>query len=307
MLSNFLNKKNNSIFLILFITSYILSIAFFSIAQENLKDVEIFKDISYTDIKGTETYLTSLDIYKPAFATKECPVIVFVHGGNWFQGDKGGLDHKAKYFTKSGWILVNVNYRLSPEVMHPVHTQDVAKAIAWVYYNITNYKGDSDKIFIIGYSSGAHIAALVATDEKYLKGEGLGLEILKGIILLESAYYDIPKRIASEPYDLTMHQMAFGDNPDLWYDASPINHIEKDKNIPSFLLVHTELNERHHFQAVGLAQALQRSGIFARTYYAKDKDHVSLNNDLGKQDDNTTKAIWKFLNEIYNENRKNQK
>jgi len=287
------NMKDHK-FIVLFIIIFVLSFILLAKAHEEFKDIEIFKDIPYAKIKGTDPNLTSLDIYTPVIG-EDCPVLVFVHGGFWIQGDKGDLNYKAKAFTKAGWILVNINYRLSPDVMHPVHAQDVAKAIAWVYYNISDYHGDPQGIFVMGHSSGAHLAALVATDEHYLKEEGIGLEVLKGIILLESAYYDIPKRIASEPYNRTIHQMVFGNDPELWYDASPINHVAEDKDIPSFLLVHTELNERHHYQALALAETLQNSGIYARVYYAEDKDHVSLNNDLGKSGDNTTKTIFQFL------------
>jgi len=182
--------------------------------------------------------------------------------------------------------------------MHPVHAKDVAKAIAWIYYNISDFNGDPQNIFLMGYSAGAHLAALIATNESYLEEEGIGLGILKGIILLESAYYDIPKRVTSEPYNRTTHQMVFGNDPELWYDASPINYIAKNKKIPPFLIVHTELNERHHYQALALKNTLQNSDIYTQIYYAKDNDHMSLNNDLGKPEDNTTRIIIQFLNKI---------
>jgi len=290
------NAKNHK-FIILFITIFALPFVLPSIAHEEFKDIEIFKEIPYAEIKGANSNLTHLDIYTPVIG-ENCPVLIFVHGGTWIQGDKGDLNYKAKTFTNAGWILVSVNYRLSPEVMHPVHTQDVAKAIAWVYHNISDYRGDAQYIFVMGYSAGAHLAALVATDEHYLEEEGIGLKVLKGIILLESAYYDIPKRLASEPYNSTIHQMIFGNDPELWYEASPINHVAEDKDIPPFLLIHTELYERHYFQALALVKALQNSGIYAQLYYAEDKDHVSLNNDLGKFGDNTTEIILQFLTNI---------
>ena len=72
-------------------------------------------------------------------------------------------------------------------------------------------------------------------------------------------------------------------------------------NIPPFLLIHTKLNERHHFQAIALAKALQNTGIYAQIYHTQDKDHVTLNNDPGKAGDNTTRIIFQFLSNVLND------
>lgn len=300
---NIIKHKFVVLYILVFTVFFVHSII--AIALTESEDIKIFKNLLYTEIQGLTPNLTSLDIYT-SLLDENLPVLIFVHGGYWIQGDKGNLSSKAKTFIKAGCILVSINYRLSPEVMHPVPAQDVARAIAWVYYNISDFNGDPQNIFLMGYSAGAHLAALMATDEHYLEEEGIGLEILKGIILLESAYYDIPKRLTSEPYNRTIHQMAFGNDPALWYDASPINHITKNKDIPPFLIVHTELNERHQYQALALKETLQNSDIYAQIYYAKDKDHVSLNNDLGKPEDNTTRIIIQFLKNILHDFKENE-
>jgi arylformamidase len=95
-------------------------------------------------------------------------------------------------FVSTGFVYVAINYRLPPAVHHPTHARDVAKALAWVADNIGRYSGDPERIYAMGHSAGAHLAALVATDESYLKREGYSLKTIKGDILLDVGAYDIP-------------------------------------------------------------------------------------------------------------------
>ena len=91
--------------------------------------------------------------------------MVYVHGGGWKRGDKSRVGEKVEFFTGRGWVFVSVNYRLLPEGAHPANVNDVARALAWVHDHATDYGGDPDRLFLMGHSAGAHLAALVATSE----------------------------------------------------------------------------------------------------------------------------------------------
>ena len=150
----------------------------------------VTRDVPYA-APGGDPKLNSLDIYAPEGKTK-CPVVVFIHGGGWQIGDKrSGAQAKGKGFPEQGYVFVSINYRLAPKVKHPVLAQDVAKAIAYVHANIGKYGGDPDRIFVMGHSAGAHLAALVSTDDRYLNAEGLTLKTLRGTILLDGGSYDM--------------------------------------------------------------------------------------------------------------------
>jgi len=256
----------------------------------------VFKDIPYIRIEGFEQKFTSLDIYKPT-AENDLPVLIFLHGGFWIQGDKGNYDYKAKAFIRENWIYISANYRLAPEAAFPANAEDVARAIAWVYENISAYGGNPNKLFLMGFSAGAHLAALVSTNEKYLFQHEMGLDIIKAVVLLETAYYDIPWRVMTEPYEKMIHSMAFGDDIIDWYKASPIHHIEPNKNIPPSLIIHTEKFERHHWQAVRLAEKLRQNGYIAQTYHASNFNHTELTTELGKPGDKIIENILDFLNQ----------
>jgi len=152
----------------------------------NTGGVRKFLNLPYATIPGVNPNLLSLDVYAPATGQNH-PVIVMVHGGGWQRGDKANANiatNKYRHFTQAGYVFVSINYRLSPAVKHPAHVQDVAKALAWVAKNINRYSGNPARIYLMGHSAGAHLAALVATDQRYLEAAGENLQLLKGVILL---------------------------------------------------------------------------------------------------------------------------
>jgi len=292
------NTKNHK-FVILFIIIFTLPFAFPAIAQEEFKDIEIFKDIPYMEIKDVNPKFTSLDIYTPVIG-ENYPVIVFIHGGTWSLGDKGSLNYKTIAFTKANFVYVSINYRLSPDIKHPIHASDVAKAITWIYNHISDYGGDPHNIFLLGHSAGGHLAALIATDEHYLKDLGFSTKIIRGVIGLDSAAYHLPTLFESEPENYYLFEMAFGDNPEMWEKASPIYYVEKGKNIPPFLLIYAGDREVSKIVNLAFAQALQIANYQIHLYYASDKDHISVERDLGKLGDNTIEKIFQFIHKYKN-------
>ena len=90
-----------------------------------------------------------LDVYSPNGA-KNLPVVFWIHGGGWQQGDKTDIQIKPKVFSERGFIFVSTNYRLLPHVEMDVLIRDVAKAFGWTYRNIAKYGGDPQRFFCDG-------------------------------------------------------------------------------------------------------------------------------------------------------------
>ncbi len=253
----------------------------------------------YAKEKGVDENLLSLDVYAPKKG-KNHPVMVFIHGGGWRKGDKANKvvsRIKAPHFVGAGYVLVSINYRLSPKVKHPTHVQDVAKALGYVHKNITKYGGDPKKIFIMGHSAGAHLAALVAVDERYLKAEGKDLGLLSGVVLLDSAAYDIPrfvKDLKAGPQMIAMYKAAFGPEKN-WKDASPRTHVAPQKNIPPFLIFHTGNRLAGATLSRELANALNKAGSPSQAVHAWDKTHGTMNSDIGRPGDWSTQMVMAFL------------
>ncbi len=117
-------------------------------AKEKPFEVKTVRDVSYYDGPDAHKTKHKLDLFLPK-DKKDFPVLLFVHGGGWRHGDKdflGIYSAIGNMFAEHGIGAVVINYRLSPEVMHPEHIKDVAKAFAWTYKNIATYGGQKDNI-----------------------------------------------------------------------------------------------------------------------------------------------------------------
>ncbi len=140
-------------------------------------EVESKRDITYFDGEAADRNKHKLDLYLPK-GKKDFPVVMFVHGGAWVFGDRnffGVYEALGKMFARHGVGAAVISYRLSPGVQHPEHVKDVARAFAWTHKHIADYGGRADELFVCGHSAGGHLISLLATDESYLKAEGLSL------------------------------------------------------------------------------------------------------------------------------------
>jgi len=254
-------------------------------------------NIPYADRVGTRSNLTSLDLYVPD-AGSGFPVVVWVHGGAWQTGDKRNVGYKPQAFTDAGYLMASVNYRLSPAVEHPAHAEDVAASLAWIYGHIDRYGGDPTQIFLTGHSAGAHLVALVATDERYLARHGLDLELIAGVVCLDGPY-DIPARVAEgSPVAEANISRVFGESPEVWWDASPVAHADQGKGIPPFLVVTAGRWGVSYRQAERLVDALTSVGVSVDRHHAPDSDHFSLNRNLGRAGDPVTASVLEFFHTV---------
>jgi arylformamidase len=259
-------------------------------------------NIPYARMSGVDPNLLSLDIYRPKSSSTNAqkPVVVMIHGGGWRTGDKGSESQgrqKASFFTGNGFVYVSANYRLSPAVQHPAHVEDVAKALSWIFDNIASYGGDPKQIFLVGHSAGAHLAALVTADKAYLNSLGKSPSMLSGVILLDSAGYDIPRLLenfSDGPLPRPLYEGAFGKDRQTWIQASPIQYVQRGEVLPPFLVFYTD-REVSETISKEFVEALQKAKIPAAAVSAKAKSHRTLNHDIGRPEDGPSKLILEFL------------
>jgi acetyl esterase/lipase len=196
-------------------------------------------------------------------------------------------------------VLVSINYRFLPAVSLKDMMGDIAKAIRWVHEHAVEHRGNPNSLIIMGHSAGAHLAALICTDGRYLQVEGLSLAILKGCVPLDVSAYDVPKRLrdgGSVPD--SNYTSVFGTTEAEQKELSPVYHIAKDKHIPPFLILHVASRDDTKAQAHWLADKLNESGISARVVAAEGKTHGTISSDLGGESDPPTLELWKFLEQV---------
>ena len=253
------------------------------------------RDLPYVESPTPEQ---KVDLYLPDTGGDH-PVVIAIHGGGWTLGqrDMGRfVQPKARWLNRNGFIFASIGYRLAPAVQHPGQIEDVCAAIAWVQKNIARYQGDPRQIYLLGHSAGAQLAALAAIDKRRLVAAGGDPSVIRGVILLDGAGYDIPAEvggIAPFPSLSWMYPRAFTSDPAVQRDASPIHHI--DHRCPPFLILHPQ--NRGHAGRLShlLSQALQKQGGFAAVIAVPGKTHGTISKDLGKRRDPTTRAVAAFL------------
>jgi arylformamidase len=283
--------------------SLVAVLAVISVAQ----GVEIKRDVPYAESPHERQVL---DIYAPDGAQgKNLPVVFWIHGGGWQGGDKSDVALKPQFFVDRGFVFVSTNYRLFPHVDMATLIGDVAKSLGWVHKHIGQYGGDPQRIIVGGHSAGAQLAAIVCTDHRYLKTEGVPFTALRGCIPVDGDTYWLPgiitvAEIRNHMHGLPQpgkfgHRAKFGNDPEKHLDFSAVTHVAKGKNIPPFFIMHVAGHPDTTAQAKRLAAALQSAEVPAKLYGGKETTHVKLNNDIGLPDDPGTQALIEFLNDAF--------
>lgn len=269
-----------------------------SAAAASAQDVQ--RDIPYADKPHARQVL---DIYTPSGA-KDAPVVFWIHGGGWQAGDKKDVQLKPKAFTEKGFVFVSTNYRLLPDFPMETIIGDVGKALGWTHKNIVKHGGDPKRIFVMGHSAGAQLAAYVCIDKRLLKAEGVPIESLKGCVPVDGDTYDVPAIIATAEARWAAHGMPpakfghrekFGNDPAKHKDFSAVTHVKKGEGIPPFLILHIAGHPDVTAQAQRLAAALKAAEVPVAVHAARESTHTKINAELGLPDDPTTKAVFDFL------------
>jgi arylformamidase len=256
-------------------------------------------NVRYATHTKSDPKLNMLNVYMPKKGSNS-PMVVWVHGGSLTSGDKDNVLNKAEYFTARGYVFVSVNYRLSPDVKHPVHAQDVADALVWLHENARHYSADPEKLFMIGHSAGAHLAALVSIDQKYLEKSGGNLSILDGVVLLDGTGYDINQLMKNASTKMKeWYAESYGKTKKDWDQASPVNFIRSENNIPPFMIAYADEEEPSKKQAMLLAKKLSEASVENKVFHYEKKNTSSINKELGKETDKPTEDVYRFLQEIH--------
>ncbi|MGQ0508098.1 MAG: alpha/beta hydrolase [Myxococcaceae bacterium] len=248
-----------------------------------------------SDVRYGLDALQSLDLYLPKTPGPH-PILAFVHGGEFFEGDKSQHQPKGKAFAAAGVIFAAVNHRLSPAVRHPAHVQDIVLALKYLREHAAEWSGDPSRLFLSGHSAGAHLAALVGTDEQFLHSRGMGPEQLAGVMLLDGAGYDVPRRLRRTiPEVRRGYELAFGTDPQAWAEVSPPRRVLRGEPLPPFLLLYAGTARSPRVQAISFAHVLRAAGTRGRLVHVPDRNHVTIEQRLGQPRDKAFAEMLRFI------------
>ncbi|MBI2683091.1 MAG: alpha/beta hydrolase [Acidobacteriales bacterium] len=273
---------------------FVLTLAASSLGAENRRDLAYGAHPAQT-----------LDLYlpdaKPGFAT-----LVFVHGGSLMGGDKADDDYKnvCTQFPKSGLGCASINYRLAKDADWPAQAEDVAAAVAFVRKTVAAAGGDPKKIFLMGHSSGAMLAAVVASDERFLAAHNLKPTDLAGAIPMGSIMWDeefeaiaanTPKERIAQAFKYDTHYKMFG-TPEKYIAAWPMKHV--NAAMPPFLFLIAEAEQEQppilrHAQT--FCAAATKLGVECSWKVLKDRKHMTAMTKMAEKGDTAFLLVMEFM------------
>lgn len=259
-------------------------------------------DVSY-DPAAPDDPKRQLDLYLPG--GRNFPTVVFVHGGGWAWGDRtqvfGGADvyrNIGRFLASKGIGVAVIGYRLVWPLDWQSQVGDVARAVAWVQREIGARGGSADRIFLMGHSAGAQLAARVSTDPAWLAREqGTGAPLC-GVVAVSGAGYDLGDidtyRAGFDP--LYFAERFGGSRLDgaWWREASVVPFL--DAADPPFLVISATGESRGlRRQSALLHEQLQKAGVPSRFVTVKGSSHERIILELSREDKTAGLAVLEFL------------
>lgn len=240
-------------------------------------DVVRFDDIAF----ATDDLCQLLDVYRPSDAEGEAlPVIVSVHGGAWVYGDKDRYQWYCMSLAQHGFAVVNFTYRLAPEAKFPAGLEDTNTVFAWVLANADKYGFDTEHIFAVGDSAGAHMLSMYAaacTDADYAAQIGIAIPegfVPTAVALNCGAYKMIIREPTGDPL-LDLNGTLMEDllpnkgTPEEYALISPIDYVN-EKFPPTFVM--TAEGDFLRTDALPFVHALDEKGVEVCYRYYKSAE-----------------------------------
>jgi acetyl esterase/lipase len=201
------------------ICTLLFTLLLFTGNSQTNSNYQITKNIPYypDSISSKNPYIKEhclLDIYKP-IGKSNAPVIVWFHGG----GLTGGTKEIPKDLLDYGYLIVSIEYRLSPKVKAPGYIEDAAAGTAWVFNNIASYEGNVKQIFLSGHSAGGYLDLMIGLENKWLAKYNINTNAIAGLIPLSPqviTHYTIRDENNVSKYQPLIDTYA------------PVYHIKKD-------------------------------------------------------------------------------
>jgi acetyl esterase/lipase len=250
--------------------------------------MDILRDLEYANMSGTAL---RLDLYLPSGNATARPLVVWIHGGAWLEGDKE--NPPVLPLVEHGYAAASINYRLSQQALFPAQINDCKAAIRWLRAHASEYALDAEHMGVWGHSAGGHLVALLGTsgDVQALEGEAGNMAYSSRVQAV--ADYSGPSNFLF--MNNPMLRFMRGPGPGMDHDApdspeskliggpiqqhpekvalvNPISYIRV--GAPPFLIVHGMLDTTVSMnQAEMLHQALSRAGANATLRIVANAGH----------------------------------
>ena len=278
-------------------------------------EVVAYRDLGYAPPPGVESDLATLDVFRVDDGQVR-PLVLLVHGGSWASGDKAGFEENiVPWWLEQGYVAAPVNFRLAskfneaPVVKPADQARDIAAALAWIMTQAETYKIATEDVVLLGYSSGAHLVALLASDETYLQQAGLSETQVSASISLDVHAYDVPYALtlmvgSVVESNIPVIKHLFGSTETEQLQSSPIAFVDGWAARTLLISVDEDVNDEttHGYIVSKAAQryvtALTEAGHQAETFHDSTETHASLVGGFGAPGDAVTEVVKTFIGSL---------
>jgi len=255
-------------------------------------EITVERNLVYATVNNTPLLL---DLAMPNTGAGPFPVVVFLHGEGWRAGNRQQMNHFIEGMARLGYVAITVEYRLVPTARFPAQVEDCKAAVRWLRANAKKYRVRSDRIGVVGFSAGGHLASMLGVTRKEDGFEGLGgnPEQSSRVQAVVSFFGPTDFSARNWPKDLEKEVIApflggsFADKSDSYKRASPINYATADA--PPFLFFHgTDDKLVPIDQSRRFAETLEKIGVPTQMVALEGEGH-------GFTDANNQKAMQQML------------
>lgn len=207
-----------------------------------------------------------LSILYPKDNIKVYPGILLIHGGGWRSGDPSQMIPLAHSLAAKGYVALSVEYRLSPEALYPAALEDLQAAIRWMHLNASEYHINSERIAVLGFSSGGQLASLLgASNERGNEDNVQAVVNIDGILAF--------KHRESEEGASASAWLGgtYEEKPEIWKEASALSHVNRYS--PPMLFINSSI-PRFHAGRDDMIQALDSLHIYSEVKTIPDSPHT---------------------------------
>lgn len=244
----------------------------------------------------------TIDLWLPDHARGPTALVVFIHGGGWIGGTPARATGHAKitHALACGQAFAAIGYRPVPQVTIEDQAAEIAAAIAMLLDHAADYHIDPRRVIVMGHSAGAHLAALIGTDRRWLGMARVEQSAIAGIIAIDGVAYDVVQQMRAAPIaTAVLYHRVFGRDPARLRALSPVCQASAP-NVVNWLLLH-RTGAGGAAQAAALAATLRRSGSIADVLTLPGRGmagHIAGNRCLGDADWPVTRQVDQWIDRV---------
>jgi len=240
--------------------------------------IDLHPDLVFATAGGTPL---KLDLARPKAVQGPVPAVVFLFGGGWREGDRRQMRHFVEGMARLGYVGVAPDYRLVPAARFPAQLEDCKAAIRWLRAHAAEYGIRADRIGVVGFSAGGHLAAMlgVTRPQDGFEGVAAPAEASSRVQAVVSFFGPTDFSTRDWPADLEREVIvpflggSWADRPDAYRKASPIGYVRAEA--PPFLFFHGSDDRLVPVdQSRRLADRLSRVGVPAQVVVLDGEGHA---------------------------------